>query len=641
MPPHLRDEWNKLRNPPQATAGFEKTRRPAGFPSVCRESWYIAENTAHEAPEQMSQTLDTGGPPPPYFNISPDEALAELDPPVGTADFGRIAALCAQGRADLVGRGHETSGARRLRLFSTWEITKYLIPVATPHFRRVLRANPALPQGRTETQGGARWFTLDEVLRLRAHFAAEGSRAKEYRPYRPAGLPAKVCAVANFKGGVGKTSMAAHLAMSAALDGYRVLVVDLDSQGSMTSIFGGRVASEWDTVFPLIARDYALGLQAENRRRAERGDAPLPLEDTLAEALKRTGADIIQRTHWPNIDLIGAQLNLYWAEFQIPVWRMSLRGWKLWEALANGLQQRRHLRRLRHRAARYPAGARVPHDQRPDRRRHPAGADGRLVPGIRLHRTVLRHAAFHLRLDRGRRERRRPRARARRDPLRVGRGARHRHPLRRRPAGRARRADAGLSRAHPLALAAGLHRAGRPGRRAGERHLRGRLPRLQPRHLRPRPPDLRPDLCRLQAAAARVLAPRRAGRRSPPWRPPDGPPPPRPRRAPPRSGCSACGTSGRSRRISPPLQRPDRPGRRRGVEHGRARRACRHPAPRPRRGPHGARAAARGDRPRPPDARPAAGRGRGEPGLARVRSAPMASAPRSRSPRSTAPCPTA
>ena len=42
---------------------------------------------------------------------------------------------------------------RKLRLFSTWEITKYLIPVATAHFRRVLRANPELPQGRTETAG--------------------------------------------------------------------------------------------------------------------------------------------------------------------------------------------------------------------------------------------------------------------------------------------------------------------------------------------------------------------------------------------------------------------------------------------------------------------------------------------------------
>ena len=122
---------------------------------------------------------------------------------------------------------------------SRWKITKYLIPVATQHFRRVLRLNPDLPQGRSESEGGAKWPTLDEVLRLRAHFAAEGSRAKEYLPWPPKGLPAKIVAVANFKGGVGKTSTAAHLAMSAALDGYRVLVIDLDSQGSMTSIFGG------------------------------------------------------------------------------------------------------------------------------------------------------------------------------------------------------------------------------------------------------------------------------------------------------------------------------------------------------------------------------------------------------------------
>lgn len=276
---------------------------------------------------------------PPYFGISPDEALRELDGPVGTQDFAEIAALCARGRDDLAGRGHGEGGAKRLRPFSTWEITKYLIPVAPAHFRRVLRAHPGLPQGRSETEGGARWFSLDEVLRLRAHFAAEGSRAKPYAPWRPAGLPAKIAAIANFKGGVGKTSMAAHLAMSAALDGYRVLVVDLDSQGSMTSIFGGTVASEWDTVFPLIARDYALGLQAENRRRAERGEAPLPLEETLDAALTKSADDVIQPTHWPNIDLIGAQLNLYWAEFQIPVWRMSLRGWKLWEALGNAFER--------------------------------------------------------------------------------------------------------------------------------------------------------------------------------------------------------------------------------------------------------------------------------------------------------------
>ena len=271
--------------------------------------------------------------PPPYVNIGPDQALAELAAPTGTPGFAEIAAACAKGRADLASRGLGEGGQKTLRLFSTWEITKYLIPVATAHFRRVLKANPELPQGRSETPGGAKWFTLDEVLRLRAHFAAEGSRAKEYLPYRPKGLPAKITAVANFKGGVGKTSTAAHLAMSAALDGYRVLVIDLDSQGSMTSIFGGTVEDEWQTVFPLLARHYAGYLQAENRQRAARGEAPLPLDEMLTDALKTTTSDVIQNTHWPNIDLIGSQLNLYWAEFQIPVWRMQARGWKLWDAL--------------------------------------------------------------------------------------------------------------------------------------------------------------------------------------------------------------------------------------------------------------------------------------------------------------------
>ena len=276
---------------------------------------------------------------PPYFGVDPDTAAAQLGAPTATDDFARLAKACAAGRADLSSRGLEAGEGRTLRRFSTWEITRYLIPVATGHFRRVLKQNPDLPQGRSETSGGAKWFTLDEVLRLRAHFAAEGSKSKDYLPYRAEGLPAKIVAVANFKGGVGKTSTAAHLAMSAALDGYRVLVVDLDSQGSMTSIFGGKVEDEWGTVFPLLARHYARHVQSENQRRVDRGEAPLPLDDTLSDALDINTSQLIQSTHWPNIDLIGAQLNLYWAEFQIPVWRMAARGWKLWDALTDSLAQ--------------------------------------------------------------------------------------------------------------------------------------------------------------------------------------------------------------------------------------------------------------------------------------------------------------
>ena len=99
------------------------------------------------------------------------------DHPTGTSGFASIAEACARGRADLASRGLNEEGRKTLRLFSTWEITRYLIPVASAHFRRVLKQNPELPQGTSETEGGAKWFTLDEVLRLRAFFAAQGSKA--------------------------------------------------------------------------------------------------------------------------------------------------------------------------------------------------------------------------------------------------------------------------------------------------------------------------------------------------------------------------------------------------------------------------------------------------------------------------------
>lgn len=280
-------------------------------------------------------TSQTKAPLPPYANLDPGRAAEKLGAPIDTVRFAKAAAFAAKGRDDLARRGYAPDGAKRLRRFSTWEVCRYLIPVAPAHFRRVVKAHPDLPQGTGE--GNSKWFTLDEVLRLRDHFATEGAAGREYRPWRPDGVPAKIVAVANFKGGVGKTSTCAHLAMSAALDGYRVLVIDLDSQGSMTSIMGGKVADEWSTAFPLLAKDYARAVEAENRVRAAGGRPPLPLDETLTAALGIEARSVVQNTHWPNIDLIGAQLNLYWAEFQVPVWRMGLRSWPLWDALTHAL----------------------------------------------------------------------------------------------------------------------------------------------------------------------------------------------------------------------------------------------------------------------------------------------------------------
>jgi chromosome partitioning protein len=282
--------------------------------------------------------VTTSGRPavPPYFNIDPKTASTKLSEPVSVQRFAKAAAFAARGREDMTGRGHRPDGTKRLRRFSTWEICRYLIPVAPAHFRRVIKTNPDLPQGVGE--GGSKWFSLDEVLALRNHFAEEGMANREYRPWKPKGLPAKVVGVANFKGGVGKTSTAAHLAMSAALDGYRVLVVDLDSQGSMTSIMGGQVADEWQTAFPLLAKHFAKHMEAENKVRKAGGQPPFAFDETLTEALGFDAKQVIQKTHWPNIDLIGAQLNLYWAEFQVPVWRMQVGNWPLWDALSGFLE---------------------------------------------------------------------------------------------------------------------------------------------------------------------------------------------------------------------------------------------------------------------------------------------------------------
>ncbi|MEP4196438.1 MAG: AAA family ATPase [Aliishimia sp.] len=273
---------------------------------------------------------------PPYLGLDPEAAAAKLGQPIDSARFAKAAAFAAKGRDDLAKRGYAPDGKKRLRKFSTWEVCRYLIPVAPAHFRRVLKANPDLPQGTGE--GNSKWFTLDDILTLRDHFAAEGSASRPYKAWRPEGLPAKVLAVANFKGGVGKTSTCAHLAMSAALDGYKVLVIDLDSQGSLTSIMGGEVEDEWSTAFPLLAKDFARHVQSENIVRRADGRTELPFDETLTEALEVSPRNLIQSTHWPNIDLIGAQLNLYWAEFQVPVWRMQSGSWPLWDALTNALE---------------------------------------------------------------------------------------------------------------------------------------------------------------------------------------------------------------------------------------------------------------------------------------------------------------
>lgn len=268
--------------------------------------------------------------------IDPVDALENVPPRVTTDRFTVAAEIAMRARDDLARRGYKPDGEKHLRRFGIWEITTFMLPVSPQHLRRVLKAHPDLPQGETVKAGGAKTFTLEEVNDIRAFLEAEGQPGKGYRPYRPKDRPAKVVSVCNFKGGVSKTTTGAHLAMAAALDGYRVLVIDLDSQASMSTMFGLMAEDEGQTAYSILAwhraRQVARSMGIDDLTSED-------LDEEIREAASVTADDVIFGTHWPTIDLLPAQLNLYWAEFQVPVWMQTHRSWQFWDALRAFLEE--------------------------------------------------------------------------------------------------------------------------------------------------------------------------------------------------------------------------------------------------------------------------------------------------------------
>lgn len=173
---------------------------------------------------------------------------------------------------------------KTLRSFPALETAELL--GVSGQFMRKLHSEGTLPEP-AEMRGGRRYYSGQEIRDARATLEKTSRTKGRYQPGRRDGEKLQIWQLMNFKGGSSKSTSTIHLAHFLALSGYRVLAVDLDPQGSLTSMCGISPEIEFDglTVYDAI-----------------RYDDPVPLKDVVLE------------TYFPGLSLVPARLML--SEFE-------------------------------------------------------------------------------------------------------------------------------------------------------------------------------------------------------------------------------------------------------------------------------------------------------------------------------------
>jgi chromosome partitioning protein len=229
---------------------------------------------------------------------------------------------------------------KTLRRFSSWEVAELIFKINQSTFRGRLAAEPDLPGGEVEEDGRQRWFSLAEINELRRRMKIN---RHSLMPKRPAGKRAVRVAIANFKGGAGKSTVALHMAHAAALDGYRVLCVDFDPQATLTHSMGLYDVSEDLTVWGIMARDLIQETDRMNAgpKAAESGTAlpqrriPAGIRDMGLDALRVS--DFIKPTAWPTIDIVPSCANAAFVEFASAQYRHLNPDWSFFAAVSRYL----------------------------------------------------------------------------------------------------------------------------------------------------------------------------------------------------------------------------------------------------------------------------------------------------------------
>lgn len=246
--------------------------------------------------------------------VRPEGDPTRRIPAADAADIGQLAETAAGILRDTLEAALEPATSKVLRRWNLGEVVEWL-GVSRKSIERGIE-DGSLPGGE-RTKSGRRMFSLEEMHRIQEVLGL--------RPWRnPATDPLITIAIANFKGGVAKTSTSVHLAQYLALKGYRVLAIDIDAQGSLTTLFGLRPDADvkpGETLSP-----YLRGPLLENE--------PGEYTGTLATA--------IRPTYWHGLDLIAANLQLYGAEFSLSARQNKEPNFRFYRVLADGIKTIEH-----------------------------------------------------------------------------------------------------------------------------------------------------------------------------------------------------------------------------------------------------------------------------------------------------------
>ena len=229
---------------------------------------------------------------------------------------------------------------KTLRRFSSWEVSELIFQVNQSTFRGRLAADPSLPAGEVEEDGRQRWFSLEEINELRRRMKIN---RKTLLPPRPQNKRAIRAAIANFKGGAGKSTVALHFAHAAALDGYRVLCVDFDPQATLSHSMGLSDVSEDHTVWGIMARDLIRETDRMNSAASGAASGTSLPQRRLPSSVRNMGledlriSDFIQSTSWPTIDIIPSCANAAFVEFASAQYRHLNPEWSFFAAVARYL----------------------------------------------------------------------------------------------------------------------------------------------------------------------------------------------------------------------------------------------------------------------------------------------------------------